>query len=386
MKRLISLVLITCLLLIIVGCQKNEHPTTAPVDTTEPATTTATESTPVEEAPVEPAHLDAPNIAVSLPIETNNITADDGTVIYTGSHQVMALTMNGQVTADLIITDFMSKVLDTTDNAESIVQSANTNYVSTENWVPYSLKVRYTPMRIDSSVLSLYGTVSTYTGGSHPDYACKAANYNLISGDALTLGSILTHEDKVDTLRDLVIEQLTAQKDEKFLQDGFESTINDRFAKDVSYDADWYFSDTGLCFYFAPYEIAPYSSGVIIAEIPYADLADVVSDEFFPAEDSIINGNATVTTENKSFAQISELVYDQDGDMYFIEVDSCIKNIRISYNVIDTNSKTTDIIYAAHYLNPGDAIMVQATADNAANMTVNYTQNGESIAIPLINQ
>ena len=46
--------------------------------------------------------------------------------------------------------------------------------------------------------------------------------------------------------------------------------------------ASWYFSDTGMHFYFSPYEIAPYVVGEVDIEIPYAELRGILKEEYFP--------------------------------------------------------------------------------------------------------
>lgn len=381
MKKIFALVLVICLILITCSCKKNEN--TEIKNDIQPETTA-----PTEETKREPISLSAAYAAVSLPIETQTTTADDGTLIFTNSYQTMRLTLSGQVTADLIITDFMSRVDNATANVDSLKATAMNQYQNATNWLPYATTLRYTPTRIDASVLSLYGTNITFTGGSHPTYTCLSANYNLVSGDALTLGSILTHEDKTTALQDLIISKLDAQAAEKYLQEEYKNIIINRFSGDESFDEQWYFSEDGLCFYFAPYEIAPYSSGVIVAEIPYRELVGIIADEYFPPESVLTNGNATVipfSLENaEKYAQISEFILDPEGDQYLIEADSCIQNISIAILVEDPGGEKNETIYKAYYLNPGDAIMVQSSSENAKKLFIHYTQDGTEISIPLI--
>lgn len=381
MKKLIIFMLSVCLLLSTAGCSKPAANTETTLPQREEQTTTET---------IEPVTINAPYAAVSLPISTRTVTANDGTVIYTETQQTMSLTLAGQVTADTVILDFMNRVDSSISEARSIEESAASNYTSSENWIPYSFKVQYTPTRIDSGVLSMSGSIVTYSGGSHPDYACVSASYSLISGEPLTLGSILAHEDQVENLRDLVIQKLDAQAEEKQLLMGYKDVIIDRFAGEESYDEDWYFSNTGLCFYFSPYEIAPYSSGVIVAEIPYSELVGIIDDNFFPAENSVTNGNITVvpfTDEAaQNYQQISELVLDPEGKMYFIESDDCILNISVTYETSDEYESYQNVVYTAYYLNPGDAIMVQVAEDEANLISIQYVKDGQVVSYPLVAQ
>lgn len=377
MKKIISRLLAVCLLLCLVGCKKDAPANSNTEPTDEPVST-------------EPIVLDAPFLAVGLPAITDSITAEDGTTIFTASQPYMTLTMEGQATADLIINDFMNRVSNAMSTAETIKAAATAAYSdNTTNWTPYSIEINYTPIRIDPNVLSLYGTIVSYSGGVHPDYACVSANYNMISGDPLTLGSILTHEDAIPKLRDLLIRELEAQADDKFLREDFQNDIIQRFEKDVSFDEEWYFSETGLCFYFAPYQIAPYSSGVIIAEIPYSELIGIIEDAYFPAEVTFSNGNATVHpfAADTGYAMTSELILDHNGDKFFVEADSCIQNIQIvEYSALTGRNDIAMTRYSAYCLNPGNAIMIQIPQDSNAAYFVEYQQNGSTIKIPISTQ
>lgn len=381
MKKAISYLLIVCTLLLITGCNKEE-----PSSDNTPAPTTPSSN---PEIITEPITLDVPFLAVGLPNISESTCADDGTEIYKESHPYMTLTLDGQVTADLIINDFMSKVDSSLSAAESLKAAAQSAYNGNSNFTPYQFSLNYTPTRIDTSVLSLFGSSVRYSGGSHPEHSCVAANYNIISGDPLTLGSIIKHQDSVDDLAKLLIKQLNVQKEEKFLRDGFEEDIMLRFSQDISFDSDWYFSKKGLCFYFAPYEIAPYSSGVIIAEIPYEELADILDPAFFPPESVENHGEITITpfsvdTAN-SFQQTSELILDEDGQKYFIFSSSCIENIQIvSRSTESANGDGETVYYTAYCLNPGNAIMLQA--NDASMYYVEYIQDGKPISIPIISK
>lgn len=382
MKKIISCILVIGMVITIVGCQK-------PVG--QETTDTAGQTEPLIES--GPISIDAPFTAVGLPTITEEVTAEDGTVLFSKTYPNLSLTLSGQAAADLIIVDFLNKVDAAVASADSIAESAKEKYTGSGSWTPYSYQIAYRPARIDRGVLSLFGITTTYSGGSHPEYACVSASYNLLTGDPLTLGSILTHVDSLEPLCELVISKLEAQAEEKSLRTGFQADIRQRFAGEESYDDDWYFSDTGLCFYFAPYEIAPYSSGVITAQIPYSELVGIIGDEFFPAENQIQNGNAQVVPYSAEaaakYSHISEMIFDNDGQMYFVEADSCIQNIRLTSTQTaaeQTGTQARETVYKALYLNPGDAIMVQIAEENAGTITIEYEQDGQLVRIPLVSE
>lgn len=371
MKKIITTILAVCMLLTLLGCQQPDNSTTTSTDSnTSPTDAVIT--------------MDVPFTAVSVRAYTETTPADDGTVVFTKTAQHIGLTLSGQAAADNIILDFLNRVDAATANAETIAASAKNAYTGSDNWIPYTSSVQFNPTRIDQGVLSLYGTSVSYTGGSHPDYSCVSANYNLITGESLTLGSILTGVDSVSTLKQLVLDDLKNQAEEKYLRTGYEAQVNQRFAGEESYDDDWYFSDEGLCFYFAPYEIAPYSSGVIIAQVPYEKLIGIIADEFFPPERQNLKGTVQMVpfdSQASQYANISELVFDNEGQMYALEADSCVQDLRLT--VTDPESADTYTAYAALYLNPGDAIIVQCSPEALSTLALHYRNGSEIVTLPL---
>ena len=376
MKKIISIIIAACFFLCLLGCQK---PAQSETISTEAATTAPDEIPAV-------TTVDVPFTAVALPTFTTSETAEDGTVVFTKTYQEIALTLSGQAAADQIVLDFLNRVDSATANASSLSANAQSAFASadTSNWIPHALSIRYEPTRIDQGILSLFGNSITYTGGSHPDYRCVAVNYNLITGETLSLGSIVTSVEAVEKLHQLVLEELEKQQVEKYLRSGYAQTVDQRFAGEESYNYDWYFSDAGICFYFAPYEIAPYSSGIIVAEVPYEKLLGIITDEFFPPEQQNVVGTVEFTNFNadeQEYAHISELILDNESPMYALSTDSCVQNIRIM--ALDEQTQEAHAIYAALYLNPDDAIVLQCSDEMLSTMHVEYTSNGEIVTLPL---
>ena len=375
MKKIVSICLSVCLLLCLLGCQKPTIAETVP----------STQST--EPAEIIADILGIPFTAVSVPSLAETVTAEDGTVIFTKNYQDISMTLSDQAAADQIVLDFLNRIDDACKNADTVLAAAHSAYAaknSTDTWIPYSISVHLDPVRLDQAVLSLFGKNISYTGASHPDYRCVAVNYNLVTGEALSLGSIITGVDAVDQLKQLVLDDLKTQAAEKYLREGYEQTVAQRFAGEESYNYDWYFSDAGLCFYFAPYEIAPYSSGVIITEIPYEKLVNIITDEFFPPEQPNISGTMKFVpfdSQNNQYAHISELILDHEGQMYALQTNSCVQNIRI----IVTNPTTYEryTIYGALYLNPQEAIVIQCAESALSTMQVAYLSNGQTVSLPL---
>ena len=208
-------------------------------------------------------------------------------------------------------------------------------------------------------------------------------SYDLLTGDVLTLASIMHKDAKADDFRDLVLDGLAEMAEGDYLYEGYISTVKNRFTTDASQEA-WYFTQTGLCFYFAPYEIAPYSSGVVSVEIPYEKLKNLIHTDYLPKERGDATGSLTVSPfENvnlESISHIAEIVANKDGKMYMIQTDGFIQDIRILLS--DTASSYT--VFAAYNLTPENGIMVQADEALLQNMKLAYKTGKEAVSTPLI--
>lgn len=373
MRKIFAVTLLIALVLMICGCSGKPAETTS---STAPETTMA--STPVPQAIEQ-----KPMAAVSLPVTTDLVKHENGTVLFHYAYQNLSMVLPEPEVADKIIVNYLSR-LDTAHTAsDSIKQLAESAYSGEGSWLPYFYNLNYKPTRIDQSVLSLYGVSIDFSGSAHPNRHCLSANYDLTNGEVLTLGSIINHIDSHEKLELLVVEELEKQANEAYLYDDYKSIVAQRFEKDESFDEDWYFSDTGLCFYFSPYEIAPYSSGVIVAEIPYSKLSGILSDSFFPPEKETVSGvvssepleNADLTKYN----QIAELILDKGGKQLLFSSQLGVSNVQITA----ANALTGEIcnVFATQYLTPGDGIMVEASEETLKTLTITYDSQGQTLSM-----
>ena len=359
MKRFLSA--ITALsLLIMCGCANTPGSTMASGNettetTTVPSTTEITPSVPDQK----------PMISVSMPVTTEEAAAEDGTVIFRHIYQSMELIIPDPEIADAVILDYLAKT-DSEDAAAVIAEQAKDAYsANPENWVSYLAQSTYAPQRIDSGILSLFGSEATYTGGAHAEAVYRGISYDLVTGKELTLENVLTQSMTKEVLARLVIESLTAQKEKKNIWDGFEAAVTSRFSDSYLNDRDWFFSTTGLCFFFPPYEISPYASGAVVAEIPYGKLPGLVEDACFPAELEPAYGKLEATifenTDLTKYTQISEVNLTESGGKILLHTEYSVHNLRIEQGQWSADGASfvpQNTVFHALYLTPGDAIMI----------------------------
>ena len=388
MKKILALLVACSLILSGCGTALPDAETTAPTEneSTNISDTQETESQTEAADQTDAAAL--PMITVSVPVSSEDFTADDNTVIFRVVTQNMRLVMQDPDVADRIIVDFLNRIDHITGTHEETLQQAQNAYRPSDAWVPYLCSITYAPQRIDQCVLSLYGSNVHFNGGAHAVLTSAAANYNMVTGDVLTLGSIITDESAVDKLCDLTIEKLNAVADVKYLRDGFEETVKHRFSSDESYDEDWYFTATGLCFYFDQYAIAPYASGVITAEIPYTELTGIIDDAFFPPELEECSGTVMTesveSTDMTQYTRISEVILDAEAPMYLVYCNKTVQNLRITLNDAELGSGYT--IFAAQALESTDAVIIQANPSVFHQLDISYTSGGQTITIPLVSE
>lgn len=329
-----------------------------------------TPTTPPPQNAGVPVDMQQDMTAVSLPVITEQTTDTDGNILFTYQVQDMSLVIPDPDVGKKILQDFSNKQTLFREAAERVKVTAFSN----TNESPLFFKALFSPSRVDMNVLSLCGTTTSWSGGIHPVYSCIFANYSMVSGDVLTLGSILTHADLADDLGELLIDAIRSIQDTQGIWNDFEPAIRDRFSGNISDDQAWYFSNTGLCFSFPPYEIAPYSSGIITVTIPYSDLVGIIDDAYFPTEQTAATGDLLIQSLDSAdltqFDQIAEIIAEEGGHMVLLYSDSTINHVTIEQDHSHT-------IFATATLSPGDAIMLEADlADHI--LVVHYTSEGQS--------
>ncbi len=118
--------------------------------------------------------------------------------------------------------------------------------------------------------LSSYYDRYTYTGGAHGATIRASDSWDLRTGRRLRLGSLFA---RGTGYRRRVLELIEKQADKDMKEnpgvyfEDYRALIFEHFDPE-----SFYMTPKGLAFYYQQYEIAPYSSGIIVFEIPYQAL------------------------------------------------------------------------------------------------------------------
>lgn len=373
MKKYISILLVLVMLFTLCACRRKKP---EPTDTSVSSDSTTESQNTTEDTGDIIEFTDM--VAVSVPAVTETTKASDGTVLFEYTYQNMALVLNNEDVANKIILDFLNRVDTTKLPADSIKASAKSAYPSAKDWIPYLYSITYSPVRIDGNVLSLFGNHVVYNGAFHPDRTCVSATYNLQTGEALSLADIMDPQASLEGICQLVLDVLGKKETELSLDPGYEEIVKQRFKTDISHDESWCFTADGLCFYFAPYEIAPYITGVVHAEIPYSSLKNIVKAEYLPARRAQVSGKLTVedfdVNKVEQFTRIAETVLNKDGNMYMVYTNDKVQDVKI--RITDANNSYT--AFATYGLMPGDCIMVQADDSMLAKIEISYASGNKT--------
>lgn len=359
MKKLLSILSVMALLLCLSACNQNSSEPTDP----SPSDTQPTTEPVTEPAIIDPSYKNL--YSISMPITVKPSYTGDNTLIFQYTYQFPHLIMPDRDVAEKIIINFLERKENHDDLADELLSNAASANHATSSFVPYAYSMQNNTTRIDQGVLSIYGKIIQTGDAAHTTVQPVSASYDMVTGDVLTLGSILYHADVKDDLTQLVIE--TLEESDLALYDDFRDSVRLRFSRDESTDESFYFTTQGLCFYFSPYEIAPYSSGIVTVELPYNKLTGIIGDGFFPAERTISSGticvNAFEDADLESYEQFADIIVDEESTKVLLSTDGIVQDIRIEkLSFLDGTDNIKDVttVFASNGLSPTESILLEA--------------------------
>lgn len=390
-RKIICLFLCTALFVALAGCTGDPATTTVTTEQTQPTTQeTATETT-VETTVgyIDPSvTYHAPMATVSLPTTVESSKASDGTTLFTYTYQAMNLSLQDAMVADEILVDHLNRLDDANASAKDLQAAAEAAYAGQENWEPYSFHMLYQPMRFDEMVLSLFATESIFDGNNRGNYANLSVTYDLLTGKPLGIRDVLVADYSAEDLVELIVQGLSEYEKQELLFPDYRELISDMFFTNRPVE-NWYFTQEGLCFYFSPYEIAPYSSGTLVSKVPYDQLGNLLKDSYFPAETVRFSGTPIVkdftTADMGNISRFAELILEKDAPQKLLYAEGTLLNVRIETG---TWSKYTGIsfypeatVFAATAISKGDAVMIQCA--DLSDLRLTYEANGQVVSVPL---
>lgn len=141
---------------------------------------------------------------------------------------------------------------------------------SQENGFPfhgYEASLQYNITYNQNCYLSLYADQYEFTGGAHGNTIRMSNTWELMNGRSIPLSDFFPAGQNY---RRLLINQITEQAQEKIRQnpgslfEDYPTLIAEYFNEE-----HFYLKFSGFAIYYQQYEIAPYSTGIVVFTIPY---------------------------------------------------------------------------------------------------------------------
>lgn len=300
------------------------------------------------------------DMTVSYGFEDEELKSDDGTTYYRQSLGTATVSSKDERAAERINSSLAELYVKFGADAEYTRRVAEDQTDGEQIALSYYCAPSVT--RCDTRVLSAVFDVSQDIGGIHADSTRTSRSYNADNGLLLTLADIAKNEEQLKTFIKNYVIGLAAGDDYKeggvsILFDDFESTINDL----VDAGANWYFSDGGLVFYANPYDIAPYSRGVLLFEIPYSALEEFIDEGFMPVEYEGENGMLLADDGDKldrsSLNILGTVTVDEDGQSVVLSAEETVYNVKIY-----TSGR---MLWQRNYLTTGEGVEVKSFIPDA---------------------
>lgn len=300
------------------------------------------------------------DMTVSYGFEDKELKSDDGTTYYRQSLGTATVSSKDERAAERINSSLAELYVRFGADAEYTQRVAEDQTDGEQIALSYYCAPSVT--RCDTRVLSAVFDVSQDIGGIHADSTRTSRSYNADNGSLLTLADIAKNEEQLKTFIKNYVIGLAAGDDYKeggisILFDDFESTINDL----VDAGANWYFSDGGLVFYANPYDIAPYSRGVLLFEIPYSALEEFIDEGFMPVEYEGENGMLLADDGDKldrsSLNILGTVTVDEDGQSVVLSAEETVYNVKIY-----TSGR---MLWQRNYLTTGEGVEVKSFIPDA---------------------
>ena len=365
----IALVLCLVLVLLMTGTlpffqtQSPASSSQSTVGTSDPASSVTTEAT-------GGSFVRQNMISISLPEMTNTVLSEDGVVLFRHTFQDVSLISPNPRVNEAVTLDLLQRM---DINASTIVELENMTqyYTPGTQWSTLYYEFLYSPTRIDSSVLSLIGAESIYSGSGQANNSIICVNYYMPTGNVMTLAQVISEESGAqDALLQALLQVLAHNATQWNLYEDYNESVIRYFPSYLQQESIWYFSPEGLNICFAPYEIAPLSSGTVVATIPYEDLVGILRSDLLPVQYAPVTGSIQVadlaTAPLDRYTYFAECILTAEGNNHLITTNTILYDVRLELGFfeIDGSFISSATVFAANSLCSDQAIRLCWTPDS----------------------
>lgn len=224
--------------------------------------------------------------------------------VYTPPVSNTAVDVPQEYAAALAFNAEMQRAADALDaSAQEALAMAREHYAGLDEeqrayWTNYAEELIVDDICQFSGLVSVWGGGYSNYGGAHGWESIRAWSFDLTTGEFLTLDGLDAQPSTDSALGESLVDTLASEIVNRIYEEGLDDYLYDDFYSyvyDLSSNAHFYFSGSGMTVSFDAYVLGPYASGPQTFEIPYSrfynaldahtqSLLDVPQDEIIIAD------------------------------------------------------------------------------------------------------
>ena len=224
--------------------------------------------------------------------------------VYTPPVSNTAVDVPQEYAAALAFNAEMQHATDALDaSAQEALAMAREHYAGLDEeqrayWANYAEELIVDDICQFSGLVSVWGGGYSNYGGAHPNTSTLTWSFDLTTGEFLTLDALNAQSSTDSALGKTLVDTLASEIVNRIYEEGLDDYLYDDFYSyvyDLSSNAHFYFSGSGMTVNFDAYVLGPYASGPQTFEIPYSrfynaldahtqSLLDVPQDEIIIAD------------------------------------------------------------------------------------------------------
>lgn len=224
--------------------------------------------------------------------------------VYTPPVSNAAVDVPQEYAAALAFNAEMQHAADALDaSAQEALAMAREHYAGLDEeqrayWANYAEELIVDDICQFSGLVSVWGGGYSNYGGAHGWESIRAWSFDLTTGEFLTLDALNAQSSTDSALGKTLVDTLASEIVNRIYEEGLDDYLYDDFYSyvyDLSSNAHFYFSGSGMTVNFDAYVLGPYASGPQTFEIPYShfynaldahtqSLLDVPQDEIIIAD------------------------------------------------------------------------------------------------------
>lgn len=224
--------------------------------------------------------------------------------VYTPPVSNTAVDVPQEYAAALAFNAEMQHAADALDaSAQEALTMAREHYAGLDEeqrayWANYAEELIVDSICRHSGLVSVWGGGYSNYGGAHGWESIRAWSFDLTTGEFLTLDGLDAQPSTDSALGKTLVDTLASEIVNRIYEEGLDDYLYDDFYSyvyDLSSNAHFYFSGSGMTVNFDAYVLGPYASGPQTFEIPYShfynaldahtqSLLDVPQDEIITAD------------------------------------------------------------------------------------------------------